>query len=133
MNTQGGIAAPCYCIPSLSFDTHPSSGSGGTSTSLPLSSTTTGSGQGSGGGQGGGQGTLIITVGQRVQNSLLFPGQAKKPPLLVGAYYGLYYTYILIIYIYGYIYVQVNCTVFSSTIHSLTHATYYTLSCIPYT
>lgn len=49
VNTQGNVAAPCYCQPQISFEYSVN------------------------------QGSISIVVGQRTQSSLIFPGQKKQP------------------------------------------------------
>ena len=48
MNTQGNVSAPCYCQPTVSFD------------------------------YGQNMGSISVTVGQRMQSSLIFPGGKKN-------------------------------------------------------
>jgi AP-3 complex subunit mu len=52
VNTHGSVSAPCYCQPSISFD-HSNC-----------------------------NGTIVVTVGIKQQNTLIFPG-ARKTPLMV--------------------------------------------------
>ena len=53
VNTQGTVAAPCYCQPSLSFD------------------------------YASNHGSISVVVGQRVQNSLIFPANKRPNPFIV--------------------------------------------------
>jgi AP-3 complex subunit mu len=53
VNTKGNVAAPCYCQPSLSFE------------------------------YANNQGSISIVVGQRVQNTLIFPGNKRPNPFIV--------------------------------------------------
>jgi AP-3 complex subunit mu len=58
VNTHGSVSAPCYCQPSLSFD------------------------------HSNFTGAIMITVGIKQQNTLIFPG-ARKTPLVVFFFFNL--------------------------------------------